>query len=111
MKFDNFVSRSLPVPLASDSAMDHRARIMQQQAEMQEQRQRELLEQSSTLNTPKDRIRIWERLHQIALPRNPQHRLLGVIAIDTGLRLEDVHEEQRQRTAPPIDVTPQMASE
>lgn len=111
MKFDSPISRPLPVPLASDSAMDHRARIVQQQAEMQEQRQRELLEQSSSLNTPKDRIRIWERLHQIALPRDPQHRLLGVIAVDTGLKLEDVHEEQRQRVAPPVIVSQQMVSE
>jgi hypothetical protein len=39
-------------------------------------------------------------LHQVALPRNPTHRVLRVIAANTGLTLEDVRAEQLQRTTP-----------
>ena len=83
-----------------ENVADFRARIAQDQAEAMERRQRELAEQVSDANTPSARIRIWERLHQISLPRNPAHRVLGVIAANTGLSIEQVRAEQRQRTLP-----------
>jgi hypothetical protein len=46
---------------------------------------------------PSERIRIWERLHGLPLPRNPTHKLLNVIAAATDLQLEQVQEEQRLR--------------
>jgi hypothetical protein len=88
-------------PKLGESVTDYRVRIAQHQAEALEQRRRELAEQASDANTPAARIRIWERLHQIALPRNPAHRVLHVIAANTGLSLEEVLAEQRQRTMPP----------
>jgi len=93
-----------PVPFAGETNNDYRARIAHHQADMLEQRQRELLEQASTLNTPTARIRIWERLHQVSLPRSPNHRLLGIIAANTGLTLDEVLDEQRLRIAPPVPV-------
>lgn len=93
-----------PVPFAGETNNDYRARIAHHQADMLEQRQRELQEQASTLNTPTVRIRIWERLHQVSLPRDPNHRLLGVIAANTGLTLDEVLDEQRLRLAPPVAV-------
>jgi hypothetical protein len=84
--------------MLGESVADFRARIVQRQAEAVEQRQRELAEQTSDANTPAARIQIWERLHQIALPRSPTHRVLDVIAANTGLSLEEVRAEQRQRT-------------
>jgi hypothetical protein len=36
-------------------------------------------------------------MHGLALPRDPQHNLLSVIAIATDLEIEQVQEEQRLR--------------
>jgi hypothetical protein len=76
---------------------DYRARLAHEHAEMQERRQAELAEQVSIRNMPSERIRIWERLHGLPLPRNPTHNLLSVIAAATDLQLEQVQEEQRLR--------------
>ena len=82
---------------ASDSTADYRARMASRRAEALEHWRRELAEQSSVLNSPSGRIRIWERRHQIDLPRDPRHRLIKLIATDTGLSIEDVYAEQRLR--------------
>ncbi|HTV94903.1 MAG TPA: hypothetical protein VME42_02850 [Steroidobacteraceae bacterium] len=88
-------------PVAGESNLDYRARIALRHAEVQRQRQQELIEQNSVDNTPTVRIRIWERVHQVALPRDPAHKILKVIADNTGLSLEVVRAEQRQRTIRP----------
>jgi hypothetical protein len=82
---------------AGDSTIDYRARLAGLRAEALEHWQRQLAEQSSVLNSPSDRIRIWERRHQIDLPRDPGHRLIKLIAADTGLSTEHVYAEQRLR--------------
>jgi hypothetical protein len=84
-----------------ESTDDRRRRMALLQAEAIEQRQRELAEQSSPLNSPSMRIRAWERLHQVDLPRDPAHRLVTVIAANTGLSIHDVREEQTSRAAMP----------
>lgn len=90
-----------PTPVVGETVADYRARVAEHQAERARRRQHELLEQTSIQNTPAMRIRVWERLHQVALPRNPAHRLLEVIAADTDLSLDQVREEQRARLVPP----------
>ncbi|MCC7464303.1 MAG: hypothetical protein IT480_17810 [Gammaproteobacteria bacterium] len=100
-----------PVPVVGETTSDYRARVAEHQAERARRRQEELLEQTAIQNTPAVRIRVWERLHQVTLPRNPAHRLLEVIAADTDLSLEQVREEQRARLAPqpqppPVEPTP-----
>jgi hypothetical protein len=87
------------VPRVGESAADYRQRIALLQAEALERRQQELSEQCSLHNTPADRIRIWERLHQLVLPRSSNHRLINVIAANTGLSVEEVQAEQRSRAA------------
>jgi len=89
-----------PLLYAGERNEDYRARIAAYQAEAAERRQQELLEQRSAMNTPASRIRLWEQLHQIDLPRSPSHRLIDVIAAHTGLTSEDVRDEQRLRAAP-----------
>lgn len=84
-------------PRAGESQADYRERMIVLQAEALERRQKELGEQCSPLNSPADRIRIWERLHQLTLPRSPSHHLIAVIAANTGLSLEEVRVEQRER--------------
>jgi hypothetical protein len=98
--------RSEPVPFAGEPAADFRARVLRQQKEAAEYRQRELVEQASILNPPDVRIRIWERLHEIRLPRDAKHRLIAVIAANTGLSVEQVLDEQRNRSKPPAAPTP-----
>jgi hypothetical protein len=82
-----------------ESVVDHRARLAREQAEMEERRSEALAGQVSVVNAPSERIRIWEQLHGLPMPRSPTHKLLRVIAAGTQLRLEQVREVQQQRLA------------
>ena len=93
------------LPLAGEPNADYRARIARRQAEAAEIRQRELIEQTSIINPPDVRIRIWERLHEITMPRDASHRLLRVIAAQTGLTMAEVQAEQHNRANPAPAVT------
>lgn len=88
-------------PQIGESNADYRERVQRSQQEALERRRQELQEQSSPQNEPSVRIRIWERLHEIDLPRNPEHRLIGIIATNTGLTKEEVLAEQRKRETGP----------
>lgn len=94
---DRIVQNTAPRP--GEGQVDHRQRVALLQAEAIERRRQELREQCSPTNNPADRIRIWERLHQLPLPRSPSHRLMTVIAANTGLSLDEVQAEQRVRAA------------
>ncbi|HEV2270869.1 MAG TPA: hypothetical protein VGR92_15555 [Steroidobacteraceae bacterium] len=103
MSFDFFVARGrdqLPTPGGGDFVADQRARIAHEQKQELERKQQELLEQISARNTPAERIRIWERRHGLTLPRDSNHPALRIVAAATGLALEQMHEEQRRRSAP-----------
>lgn len=96
-------SLSSHMPPAADQAdptTGHPARIAREQIEEAERAQRERIEQASELNTPAVRIRAWERLHRLTLPRGSAHAVLDVVAKATRLTLEQVREEQRRRTEP-----------
>jgi hypothetical protein len=82
-----------------DPMMDFRARLVHQQAEAAERRRLDLAEQSSRLKTAEERIRIWERIHEVVLPRDTTHNLVEIIAANTGLTEADVREEQQRRAA------------
>lgn len=82
---------------AGESTADYRTRMTRLRAEALEHWQKQLAEQSSVLNSPSDRIRVWERRHQIDLPRDPGHPLIKLIAANTGLSAEEVYAEQRLR--------------
>jgi hypothetical protein len=101
MAIDSWIPNrtSGPAPIAGELITDYRARLAHEQTQAVERKRLELAEQASVLNAPDVRIRIWERLHGVALPRDPNHRLLHVIAADTGLMLDQVYEEQRARVA------------
>ena len=86
-------------PGGEDPMMDFRARLVHQQAEAAERRRLDLAEQSSRLKTAEERIRIWERIHEVTLPRDSAHRLVEIIAANTGLTDADVREEQQRRAA------------
>jgi hypothetical protein len=98
MANENFSGRTVYGTVqAGESTADYRTRMARIQAEALEHWQKQLAEQSSVLNSPSDRIRVWERRHQIDLPRDPEHRLIKLIAANTGLSAEDVYAEQRLR--------------
>lgn len=87
-------------PGAGETVVEQRARMALEQAEKEERRQADLAELSSVRNAPEERIRVWERMHGISLPRDPNHNLLLVIANATDLELAQVQEEQRRRRQP-----------
>ena len=82
-----------------ESVVDYRARLAREHAEMEERRSEALAGQVSAVNAPSERIRIWEQLHGLPLPRSPTHKLLRVIAAGTQLQIEQVREVQQQRLA------------
>ena len=86
-------------PVIGESNTEYRNRIAHFQAEVLDRRQRELEEQSSPEHDPTTRIRIWERIHEIELPRSSTHQLIGVIAADTGMSRNEVLAEQRKRAS------------
>jgi hypothetical protein len=88
-----------PATAADDPMMDYRARLAHSQAEAAERRRTDLAEQCSRLRTADERIRIWERIHEVTLPRDSGHRLIPIIAADTGLTDADVRDEQQRRAA------------
>ncbi len=89
-----------PAADPADTTTGYPARIIREQIEEAERAQRERIEQSSELNTPEMRIRAWERLHRLTLPRGSAHAVLNVVAKATHLTLEQVREEQRRRSEP-----------
>ncbi len=102
MAFDRVTDGRYPEPAATSSGnwmTDHRARIALEESERLERRRQEILEQTSERNTPAERIRIWERRHGLRLPRDANHRLIGIVARQTDLALDQVREEQQRRLA------------
>ena len=90
----------------SDPMLDHRARLERTRLEAAQRRSEAITEQRSSVNTPAHRVRVWERLHQVSLPRDPAHAVLLVVARQTGLCLADVREVQRHRAHPAPAVLP-----
>jgi len=84
-----------------DPLLDHRARIERAQAEAAERRTQALIDQRSPDNSHDMRVRAWEKLHQVRMPKDPAHAVLLIIAQQTGMGLADVQEVQRQRAQPP----------
>ena len=62
-----------------------------------QERQQQLALLTSPLSTPDERIRLWEKLHALNLPKSPSHKLLQIIADQTELSLQQVLEVQRTR--------------
>jgi hypothetical protein len=89
-------------PAATELIQTHRARLALEEDERAQQRRVEMAELRSDRNPPDVRIRIWEKLHGLRLPKDASHPILDVIAISTRLTLDEVREEQRARLAPRV---------
>lgn len=84
------------------SSADRRAQLDHEQQQRTAARQEQIALQSSPLSSAEDRIRLWEKLHALTLPRSPTHKLLHIIAAQTDLHLAQVLEIQRHRAAPAV---------
>jgi hypothetical protein len=89
------------IPFIGDLA-ERRAHIEHQNQERAAERQQQIALQSSPLSGPEERIRLWEKLHALNLPRSANHKLLGVIAEQTNLSIQDVLAAQQRRAAPVV---------
>jgi hypothetical protein len=78
---------------------DYRQRLADEQMERAERRRLELESQRSELSDARARIQMWEKVHGLRLPTSPTHPVLQVIATATDLTLNEILEEQRQRSA------------
>jgi hypothetical protein len=92
-----------------DSTAERKAAAQRRYEDYAAERGRQLAGQVSPHNTASERIRIWEQLHQLRLPRDSGHRLVPIIAAQTGLGVAAVYEEQRRR-AEPREIAPPEAS-
>jgi hypothetical protein len=79
---------------------DRRAQFASEQQERIAERQQQMALLSSPLSSADERIRLWEKLHAVALPRSPTHKLLSIIARQTEMVLAQVLEVQQRRFAP-----------
>ena len=77
---------------------EYRRKVREAEQERAALRADELASQVSPTKDAEARIRIWERLHALRLPRSSSHVLVRVIAAQTRLTIGEVHEEQRRRT-------------
>ena len=85
-----------------EPVLDSHARLELARLEAAERRAQALFEQSSPANSPETRVRVWEKLHQVRLPRDPGHAVLVIVAQQTGMDLSEIQEVQRQRANPPL---------
>jgi hypothetical protein len=77
--------------------IDHRTRYAIEQEERAEQRRQDLEQQCSEFNSPRVRVRAWEKAHGLRMPDDAMHPILNVIARATGLTLAEVVAEQQAR--------------
>jgi hypothetical protein len=82
---------------AADLAAERKAQIALEQATRQADKDRDLARQRSMGTTPEVRIALWEARHGLALPRDPKHALVQVIASGTELDVAQVQDELRRR--------------
>jgi hypothetical protein len=94
------------------TAEERRAAVIRADQEQAASRLERLASQSSPFTEPEERIRIWERLHELRLPRSTEHSLVRVIATQTDLTVQVVQQEQRRRAAAriPVPVAPVVAA-
>jgi hypothetical protein len=84
-----------------DNRLQPTDRLVREQLEQAKRRRSAREEMRSDHHSAAEKIRAWERLHALQLPRDPNHTVLRVVSRCTGLRIEVVLEEQRLRTGRP----------
>jgi hypothetical protein len=78
---------------------EHKERIAAQHRAEQADKEVQLSRQRSVDTPPATRIALWESRHGLAMPRDSNHPLISLIALGTGLKLEQVLAEHHRRYA------------
>jgi hypothetical protein len=94
MKTRTFSSTVLAFPL---NAGEYRDAVEKFKIEKDKLKQRTVAALTSPQLDPQKRIRVWESLHGLNLPKASDHRLLDEIAMKTALTVDQVRQEQVRR--------------
>jgi hypothetical protein len=76
----------------------YRQRLPDERSESAELRRKDVADQSSRLKDAKARIQAREKVHALRMPTGPTQPILRVIAATTDLALENILDEQRERS-------------
>src|SRR5690242_15020548 len=95
------VPEARPGSTPADSPKGPFDRIAVEQLERVERNRVTREEMRSDHSSAPQKIRAWEKLHGLQLPRDPNHLILRQIAKQTGLPVHEVLEEQRVRDQSP----------
>ena len=80
-----------------ETVADRREAFEREQLHRATERERLLVALKSSRHEAKHRIRLWEQVFGIHLPRAADHKLVHVIATQTALSEHDVRLEQTRR--------------
>lgn len=76
----------------------HAEELTAERFEKAEKRKLAVAELKSELYSPAERIRAWEKLHDLRLPLGSDHLVLAFVARSTGLTLAQIRDEQKIRS-------------
>jgi hypothetical protein len=82
---------------ATKFADDRRKQIAEEQAEVDEEKARNLVLQKSLDCSPERRIALWEARHGLMLPSAADHPLMTFIAASTNLEPPQIEAERQRR--------------
>ena len=82
---------------AGELVAERKEQIALEQAALQADRDLRLARQRSMDTPPATRIALWESRHGLALPRDPNHPLMSIIAESTQLDVAQVLAEHQRR--------------
>jgi len=91
-------ARDLARRPAGELVAERKEQIALEQAALQADKDMKLAQQRSSELPPAARIALWESLHGLAMPRDPSHPLIGIIAESTQLEVAQVLAEHQRRT-------------
>ncbi len=98
MKYKHDVDANDPPPRpAAELAAERREQFALQQAALKADKERNLARQRAMDTPPVTRIALWESRHGLALPRDPNHPLMRIIAENTALDVAQVLAEHQRR--------------
>ena len=95
-KYRLFSNDPQPRP-AAELAAERREQIEFERAARQADKDRNLVRQRSMETPPATRIALWESRHGLAMPRDPKHPLMQIIAENTDLDVAQVLAEHQRR--------------
>lgn len=84
---------------SSSGLADRKAAVLRDAEDRATARAEKIAAQASPFTSPHQRISLWEKLHGLALPQSPTHKLVEVIARQTDLSVREVQDEQTRRAA------------